>query len=146
MKARDFSSNRSNGYQHVIMETPTDPETLTIYSDSCHFDQLRSENVKEMLLDLREQLFKEFWRVAKQGLTKRQYQVLELMAKDKTQMDIAKILKVNQSSVTKSFNGNTDYKNGKKVYGGARKKLEKMLEKDPVVQEILLKITELQEE
>ncbi len=70
-----------------------------------------------------------------------------------TQTDIAKKLKVNQSSITKAIHGNCDYgknskkdknKKGKKIYGGARKKLQKLAKEDPVIQEIIKEILELQ--
>ena len=57
-------------------------------------------------------------------------------------MEIAKILKVNQSSITKSLN-NVDYKNGKRVYGGARKKIRKIIELDDRIRDILLRINEV---
>jgi predicted transcriptional regulator len=60
-------------------------------------------------------------------------------------MEIAKMLNVNQSSITKSLNGNVDYKNGKKIYGGARKKIKKIVENDEKIKEILSKMHELRE-
>jgi hypothetical protein len=58
-------------------------------------------------------------------------------------MEIAKMLNVNQSSITKSLNGNVDYKNGKVVYGGAKKKIRKILEHDDAIKEILVKMEEI---
>jgi hypothetical protein len=56
------------------------------------------------------------------------------------------MLNVNQSSITKSLNGNVDYKNGKKVYGGARKKIRKIIETDERIKEILKKMQDCREE
>ena len=61
-------------------------------------------------------------------------------------MEIAKILNVNQSSITKSLNGNVDYKNGKKVYGGATKKIKKIIESDDKIKDILSRMNELRSE
>jgi predicted transcriptional regulator len=61
-------------------------------------------------------------------------------------MEIAKMLNVNQSSITKSLNGNVDYKNGKRIYGGAKKKLNKITEKDDKIKEILAKMAEIRSE
>ena len=62
-----------------------------------------------------------------------------------TQIEIAKQLNVNQSSITKSINGNCDYRSGKRVYGGAKKKLRRLADEDLEVQEILANIAALQD-
>jgi hypothetical protein len=145
--SRDFKNNRSNAYQWVILESPAPPEQILEYSDSHGFCGLASSGeYQEQLYELQEQLKAELWRIIETELTERQKQVLKLLAEGKTQMDIAKMLSVNQSSVTKSVNGNTDYRNGKKTYGGAKKKIQKIAAKDPKVQEILKKIEDLQED
>jgi len=100
----------------------------------------------EELLDLEDQLKKEFWRVVDTLLTSRQKEVIRLYADGYTQMEIAKMLNVNQSSITKSLNGNVDYKNGKRVYGGARKKIKKIIENDAKIIEILRKMQAIREE
>ncbi len=56
------------------------------------------------------------------------------------------MLNVNQSSITKSLNGNVDYKNGKKIYGGARKKIRKIIENDEKIKEILNRMREVRDE
>jgi predicted transcriptional regulator len=101
---------------------------------------------EEEIIDLQEELRLEFWKVVEDCLTDRQKQVIKLVCADKTQMEIAKILGVNQSSITKSLHGNVDYKNGRKVYGGASRKIIKSLETNIRVQEILARINELREE
>ena len=55
------------------------------------------------------------------------------------------MLDVNQSSITKSLNGNVDYKNGKKVYGGARKKIRKIIESDEKIKSLLKQMNEIRE-
>lgn len=100
----------------------------------------------EELIELEEQLKKEFWRVVDTLLTPRQREVIRLYADGYTQMEIAKMLNVNQSSITKSLNGNVDYKNGKKVYGGARKKIRKIIESDEKIKDILKRMSDCREE
>jgi DNA-binding CsgD family transcriptional regulator len=100
----------------------------------------------EDLMELEAQLKKEFWRVVDTLLTPRQREVIRLYADGYTQMEIAKMLNVNQSSITKSINGNVDYKNGKKVYGGARKKIKKIIEMDDKIKDILQKMRECRDE
>jgi predicted transcriptional regulator len=78
-------------------------------------------------------------------LTSRQREVIRLYADGYTQMEIAKMLDVNQSSITKSLNGNVDYKNGKKVYGGARKKIRKIIESDEKIKSLLKQMNEIRE-
>jgi DNA-binding CsgD family transcriptional regulator len=106
--------------------------------------QLNPWGYNEDLLILQDRLKAAFWRLVDQ-LTPRQKEVIKLLAQDKTQTEIAKKLGVNQSSVTKSVNGNCDYKGDKKVfYGGSKKRLIKLAEQDVEIREILIKIREIQ--
>jgi len=44
-------------------------------------------------------------------------------------------------SVTKSLHGNVDYKHhSKRSYGGSERKLKKMIDEDPKIQDLLAKI------
>jgi predicted transcriptional regulator len=106
----------------------------------------RDPFIHERILDLKEALKVEFWRLVRTKLTARQREVIELYADGKTQIEIAKLLNVNQSSITKSINGNCDYRNGRKVYGGAKKKIQRLAERDPRIQDIFKKLAELQSE
>jgi DNA-binding CsgD family transcriptional regulator len=142
----DRTKNRSDNYQYIIVELSTSPEMLTEVADADGIGaQLNPFGYNEELLDLRDQLKDAFWRIVRTQLTKRQCEVIELYAQGFTQTEIAKRLCVNQSSVTKSINGNCDYRNGKRVYGGAKKKLCKLADKDPEIQKILSRISELQD-
>lgn len=143
----DRTSTRSKGYQHIIVESPCSPEMLAECSDSQGITgMLNSMAHSEELLDLQEKLMTEFWRIVDTKLTARQSQVLRLYAQGLTQIEIAKRLNVNQSSITKSINGNCDYRNGKKIYGGARKKLLRIAAQDPVFQAIFKRISEIKSE
>lgn len=139
--------NRSDKYQWILLETACSNEMLESF---CNEDSISSRlnpfQYNENLIDLEDQLKKEFWRVVETLLTPRQRQVIRLYADGYTQMEIAKMLNVNQSSITKSLNGNVDYKNGKKIYGGARKKIRKIIENDTKIKEILQKIAECRDE
>lgn len=141
----DRTKNRSDRYQWVLIELPCSPEMLTEVSDAQGMTGYGHHNYKEELLDLHDQLLEAFWRIVDM-LTPRQRQVLRLYAKGLTQIEIAKVLNVNQSSITKSINGNTDYRNGKKVYGGARKKLLRLAAKDKEIQTIFNRISEIESE
>lgn len=139
--------NRSDSYQYILLETVCSNDMMEAFSnDDSISARLNPFEYNEDLIDLEDQLKKEFWRVVDTLLTPRQREVIRLYADGYTQMEIAKMLNVNQSSITKSLNGNVDYKNGKKVYGGARKKIRKIIESDEKIKEILRKMQECREE
>lgn len=139
--------NRSDHYQHLILETVCSNEMMESFcNEESIYNRLNPFGYSEDVLELEDQLKEEFWRVVETLLTERQRNVIRLYADGYTQMEIAKKLKVNQSSITKSLNGNVDYKNGKRVYGGSKKKINKIIELDSKIKEILNKIRELRDE
>src|SRR5271166_3213235 len=135
--------NRSDKYQFLLIETSCSNDMMEAF---CNEDSISARlnpfEYNEDLLELEDELKKEFWRVVDTLLTTRQKEVIKLYADGYTQMEIAKKLNVNQSSITKSLNGNVDYKNGKKIYGGARKKIRKIIENDDKIKDILAKMAE----
>jgi predicted DNA-binding protein YlxM (UPF0122 family) len=145
--------NRSDHYQVFFHEFICSSEMMESF---CNEDSISARlnpfEYNESLLELEDRLKQEFWRVVDSLLTSRQKEVIHLYADGYTQMEIAKMLKVNQSSITKSINGNVDYKNiidgkGKKtVYGGTKRKLKKIIEMDDKIQEILAQISEIRAE
>jgi DNA-binding CsgD family transcriptional regulator len=138
---------RSDSYQHILLETVCSNDMMEAFrNEDSIYHRLNPFEYNEDLMDLEDQLKKEFWRVVDTLLTPRQKEVIKLYADGYTQMEIAKMLNVNQSSITKSLNGNVDYKNGKRVYGGARKKIRKIIENDERIKEILKKMDELRAE
>jgi DNA-directed RNA polymerase specialized sigma24 family protein len=147
MRKRDFTRNRSDQYQHLLQETSTSPDVLTEFSDSRGMHALlNGASYSECLIELKEKLRVALWRLIDSKLTDRQKEVIYLHCDGYTQTEIAKKLGVNQSSITKSINGNCDYnyKSGKRVYGGAKKKLRKLSLQDSEIQEILRQIGDLQ--
>ena len=143
----DKRKNRSDSYQWILLETVCSNDMMEAF---CNEDSISARlnpfEYNEDLIELEEQLKKEFWRVVDTLLTSRQREVIRLYADGYTQMEIAKMLNVNQSSITKSLNGNVDYKNGKRVYGGAKKKLNKIIQSDERIMEILRMIANVREE
>ncbi len=139
--------NRSDKYQYRILEVLCPEELWNNFTNQQSISTLLNPwQYDEKVLLLKDQLREEFWIIAKEHCTERQYQVLTMYCGGMTQMEIAKVLNVNQSSITKSLNGNTDYKNGGRVYGGLVKKLKKIVDNDPKIQSIFQRIQELQEE
>lgn len=139
--------NRSDHYQYILLETVCSNDMMEAFSNNDSISaRLNPFQYNEDLLDLEDQLKKEFWRVINTLLTPRQKEVIKLYSDGYTQMEIAKMLNVNQSSITKSLNGNVDYKNGKRIYGGAKKKIKKIIDNDEKIKDILKKMAELREE
>lgn len=137
---------RSDKYQYLLIETPCAAEFLDSFSNSDSiYNRLNPFAYNEELLQLEDQLKKQMWHIINTQLTNRQKEILLLWNDGYTQMEIAKILNVNQSSVTKSLNGNYDYATNKR-YGGVQKKLKKIVENDPVIQDLLEKIEECRTE
>jgi DNA-binding CsgD family transcriptional regulator len=142
----DRKKNRSDRYQPLFAELPYSNDMMADFSERYGlYDNYKPED-RERLMDLREDLKKEFWRLVDTELTERQREVLHLYAQGFTQIEIAKKLKVNQSSITKSINGNCDYRKQKVVYGGTKKKIRKLSETDPKIQEIMREIAEIHSE
>lgn len=139
--------NRSDKYQYILLETVCSNDMMEAF---CNEDSISARlnpfEYNEDLIELEEQLKREFWRVVDTLLTSRQREVIRLYADGYTQMEIAKMLNVNQSSITKSLNGNVDYKNGKKIYGGAKKKINKIIQSDEKIMKILQRIAEVRDE
>jgi DNA-binding CsgD family transcriptional regulator len=145
--ARDFTKNRSDKYQYFLLESPCCPYVLTEYSDARGISGwINHSEYNEELYTLRDRLRAAQWRLIETRLTKRQCQVIKLYADGYTQTEIARLLGVNQSSITKSINGNCDYRSGKRIYGGAKKKLQRIAAQDLEIQEILRRINEIQSE
>lgn len=140
----DRKKNRSDNYQYILLESPCSPEILIEIADADNFSSFAGINYNEELIELKESLKREFWRIVNTQLTSRQREVITLVCDGYTQTEIAKKLKVNQSSITKSINGNCDYKNKKRVYGGAKRKMKKIADSDPVIQSILEQIRDMQ--
>lgn len=144
---RDFTKNRSDKYQHVLVESSCSPDVLTEFSDARGITGIiNMSEYNEELFELKVKLKAALWRIIDESLTPRQRQVIRLYAQGLTQIEIAKQLNVNQSSITKSINGNCDYRNGKKIYGGAKKKLRRIADSDVEVQDILARIAEIHNE
>jgi DNA-binding CsgD family transcriptional regulator len=138
---------RSDMYQHLILEIACSSEMLSAFSnEEGVYKRLNPLSYNEDIADLEDQLKVEFWRIVNTMLTPRQRDVIRLSADGYTQMEIAKILHVNQSSITKSLNGNCDYSNGIRSYGGSKKKIQKIISSDTKIKEILRKISELRDE
>ena len=142
--------NRSDKYQVLFHETPCSNDMMENFSnlDSIYAHLSNGFIYNEDYLNLQDRLKDEFWRLAEQVCTDRQLEIMGLLCQGMTQWEIAKTLGVNQSSVTKSVRGNTDYSTipgAKRVYGGLVKKMTKAVERDPIIQQLLLQLQTCQD-
>lgn len=149
MQKKERKRCRSDSYQPLFCEVIVAAEMLESYAnEDSVYKRLNPFSYNEDIAVLEDELKKEFWRIVDTLLTERQRQVIRLYADGYTQMEIARMLGVNQSSVTKNLNGNCSYTiDGPIVcYGGSKKKLKKIIEEDEKIKDILRKIAELRDE
>ncbi len=142
----DRTKNRSDRYQSIFTELPYSSEMMAEFTEREGMVSRNDPVLRDRYLDAKERLRVAFWRLVNEQLTERQQEVMKLYCEGYTQIEIARKLNVNQSSITKSINGNCDYRNGKRIYGGAKKKLRRLAEKDEEIKEILLELTEINAE
>lgn len=131
---------RSDKYQYILVEVLFSSEAWNLFSEAQEKCLPLSDEKREVLLDWDRELKRELHVMIDECLTTRQREVLLLYADGYTQQEIARLLDVNQSSITKSLNGNTDYNNGKKVYGGMKKKFIKIVKRNFAIRPIMKKI------
>ncbi len=142
----DRNRNRSDAYQWNLLEISVSPFILGDLSSAQGMTyRLQPIEENEKLLDLRDQLKIRLWKIIDVGLTERQKQVIKLSIEGLTQNEIARKLGINQTSVHKVLRGNIDYRNGKRRYGGAFKKIFKLCQFDNEIQHILEEIKDVYE-
>ena len=122
---------RSDKYQYVLLETSFAPPDLELIAQSVGVYSFQQNEKREHLLDLDEELGLEFNRFLEQCLTPRQLQIYQLYSTGISQTEIANLLNVNQSSITKSLVGNQEYDRvtglPTKMYGGTKKKIRRLV-------------------
>lgn len=96
----DRTKNRSDKYQSFYCELLFSNDMMADFSENAglaaSFNDEERAILKEELLDLKEQLRTEFWRLVDEELTERQRSVMKLYAEGYTQCEIARKLSVNQ--------------------------------------------------
>jgi DNA-binding CsgD family transcriptional regulator len=138
-KQENEKPTRSDKYQYLIAEIATDLDTFAGTMDL--EGRLHHSEHTEAFKELNDQALECIMSSIEKGLTKRQYDILSLYFDGYTQMEIAKALDCNQSSVTKSIAGNKDYTNkrgkGPVVYGGSLRKIKKMIMENMALRPII---------
>lgn len=131
---------KSDSVQYQYREVLIDPSILSTLSFLSTEDDLSAE-AKDELLELTEQLTFKIKDIIDNKLTKRQSEVVKLIFfEQKTQMEVAYLLGLCQTTIHKLIHGNLDYSNGGKRYGGAVKKIRKLCQKDPEIQNIITRM------
>ena len=131
---------KSDSVQYQYREVLIDPNILSTLSFLSTEDDLSAE-AKDELLELTEQLTFKIKDIIDNKLTKRQSEVVKLIFfEQKTQMEVAYLLGLCQTTIHKLIHGNLDYSNGGKRYGGAVKKIRKLCQKDPEIQNIITRM------
>lgn len=136
---------KSKNYQYKIVEVSFDKNKFNNFSTEHGVaDILGNNSYSEELLDLREELLEEVYTIVNSHLlTEHQKKVLFMILMGKTQNEIAQHLGITQSAVHKALQGNLDYKNNKKRYGGIFKKLRKICGGSERIQDIIIEMEKL---
>lgn len=138
---------QNNNYSSFV-EISIDPTMFSAFSNENGMSAYLSTLVtSEEFKRLRVQLIKEVMHVIETGLTEKQKEIIRMTYIDgKTQQEISAALGRHQTAIHKTLQGNIDYSNDKKRYGGALKKIKRLCKQNKKIQEILSKIKEKNEQ
>ena len=133
---------------HSFIEISIDPNLLNNFSNedglAAYLDTYSSS---EDFQKLRNELFKEVMDLVDSCLTDKQREVMRMTyLEGKTQNEISIELGRHQTAIHKTLQGNIDYGNNGKRYGGALKKLRKLCSNNEKIQSILKKMKDKQKE
>ena len=124
---------------HNYVEISIDPHLLNNFSNeegmACF---LEAYSCSEEFQKLKHDLLKEVMHIVEHCLTDKQREVMKMTyLEGKTQNDISSELGKHQTTIHKILQGNIDYNNQKKRYGGALKKIRKLCINNKKIQKIL---------
>jgi len=130
----------SNSY----VEISIDPNLLNNFSNEEGMNAyLSAHNCSEEFQKLRTELLREVLYIVENCLTEKQREVMKMTyLEGKTQNEISNELGKHQTTIHKILQGNIDYNNQKKRYGGALKKIRKLCARNEKIQAILSKMRE----
>lgn len=139
--------SKSSHVQWQYREISIDPNILsTVFLGKQQYS-INEEALVEEMRTLQEELMDKVRQIIDSGLTARQKEVMvKTYFEHRTQMEVADLLGVCQTTVHKIIAGNIDYSNGGKRYGGAIKKIKKICDEDADVKEILARLDEIRAE
>lgn len=129
---------------HSFIEISIDPSLLNNFANedgiTAYFS---SYATSEEFQKLKIELFEEVMSIIDGSLTEKQKEVMRMTyLEGKTQNEISIELGKHQTTIHKILQGNIDYNNQKKRYGGALKKIRKLCANNEKIQSILQKMRE----
>ena len=129
---------------HSYVEICIDPHLLNNFSNEEGMSAfLSSHSCSEEFQKLKIELLEEVLYIIDNCLTPRQKEVMKkTYLEGKTQNEISSELGKHQTTIHKILQGNIDYNNQKKRYGGALKKIRKLCANNEKIQKILIKMRE----
>lgn len=132
----DISSN--------YVEISIDPSLLNNFANEDGMTAfLLTHSCSEEFKQLKADLLREVMYIIENCLTDKQCEVMKMTyLEGKTQNEISSELGKHQTTIHKILQGNIDYNNQKKRYGGALKKIRKLCANSDKVQKILAKMRE----
>lgn len=127
-----------------FIEISIDPNLLNNFSNEEGIGAyLSSFGATEEFQKLKIELLQEVMSIINHCLTEKQREVIKMTyLEGKTQNEISIELGKHQTTIHKILQGNIDYNNQKKRYGGALKKIRKLCANNTRVQEILNRMRE----
>lgn len=127
---------------HNYIEISIDPHLLSNFSNEESIAAfLSNQSCSEEFQKLKNELFEEVLLVIDSYLTNTQKEVLKMTyLEGKTQQEISSELQKHQTTIHKTLRGNIDYRNDKKRYGGALKKIKRLCSKNERIKQILIQM------
>ena len=143
-KSFTCSSSGDPDILNNYVEISIDPNLLNNFSNEESMSAFLSARIcSEEFQKLKQELLQEVLSIVENCLTDKQREVMKMTyLEGKTQNEISNELGKHQTTIHKILQGNIDYNNQKKRYGGALKKIRKLCAKNERIQEILKKMRE----
>jgi len=140
------NSGDSDPTLYNYIEISIDPHLLNNFSNEEGMAAfLSAASSSEEFTVLKNELLNEVLHIIDTCLTEKQREVIKMTYfEGKTQNEISNELGKHQTTIHKILQGNIDYNNQKKRYGGAIKKIKKLCSNNNKIQEILTQIREKQ--
>ena len=138
------NSGDQNNVSHNYIEININPIMLNNFSNEEGMSEfLANHACSEEFQKLKTELLEEVLKIIDQCLTPKQKEVIRMTyIEGKTQNEISCELGKHQTTIHKILQGNIDYNNKKKRYGGAIKKIKKLCNNNVKIQKILSKMKE----
>lgn len=133
------NSGDNDPIAHSYVEISIDPHLLNNFAtESGMAAFLEIHDCSDEFKQLKKELLAEVFDIIENGLTVKQKEVMKMTYVDgKTQNEISSELGKHQTTIHKMLQGNIDYNNQKKRYGGAIKKIQKLCANNEKIQAIL---------